>query len=337
MRPIRPIRQIRPTEYPSYASDPPLPRKPAWLKTRLPSGAATREVDELLGRLRLNTVCASARCPNLGECWGRGTATFMILGDTCTRHCRFCAVKTGNPEGILDPTEPERVAAAAEQLKLSYVVITSVDRDDLPDSGAGQFRATIAAVRRAAPSARIEVLIPDFSGRDEPLATVAQARPDLLGHNLETVEALTPEVRDPRAGYQRSLSVLRRAKSVNPQLVTKSGIMVGLGETPEQVCQALCDLRASRVDIVTIGQYLSPTRRNLPVREYVPPERFAAYESRARALGFDAVFSGPLVRSSYHAEDVAVRPASADTRRKQGDMTGSVDMTRMSDIRDRVP
>jgi len=290
-------------------------RKPPWLKTRLPTGAVYRDVDRVLGRFHLNTVCSSARCPNLGDCWGRGTATFMILGDVCTRHCRFCAVKTGNPQAALDANEPERIAQAVAQLNLRYVVLTSVDRDDLPDSGAGQFARTIRAVREWSDRSdksdlsdpgrtrRIEVLVPDFDGAPQAMEAVAAARPDVLGHNLETVEALTPSVRDPRAGYRRSLEVLRRAKELNPNQLTKSGIMVGLGETAEQAVQTLRDLRAVSVDIVTIGQYLRPTRRNLPVIEYVRPEQFAEYARIGRELGFRAVFSAPLVRSSFHADE----------------------------------
>jgi lipoic acid synthetase len=289
--------------------------KPSWLKTRLPTGEVYRDVDRLLGDLRLNTVCSSARCPNLGDCWGRGTATFMILGDTCTRHCGFCAVRTGNPQGALDADEPERIEQAVAQLNLRYVVLTSVDRDDLPDSGAGQFARAIRAIRERSDRSdksdrsdsgrapRIEVLLPDFSGARHALASVVAERPTVLGHNLETVEALSPEVRDPRAGYRRSLEVLGRTKELNPNQMTKSGIMVGLGETAEQVVQTLRDLRSVGTDIVTVGQYLRPTRKNLPVVEYVRPERFAEYARIGRELGFRAVFSAPLVRSSFHAEE----------------------------------
>ena len=276
-------------------------RKPAWLKTRLPTGGVYRDVDRILGELDLNTVCSSARCPNLGDCWGRGTATFMILGDTCTRHCGFCAVRTGNPHGALDASEPQRIAQAVARLNLRYVVLTSVDRDDLPDLGAGQFARTIQAIRSSISAVRVEVLIPDFGARPELLALVTAAAPDVLAHNLETVEELAPDVRDPRASYGRSLDVLRRVKELNPNQTTKSGIMVGLGETPEQVIRTLRDLRAQQVDTVTIGQYLRPSRRNLPVREYVTPEQFAEYARLGRAMGFRAVFSAPLVRSSFHA------------------------------------
>lgn len=280
-------------------------RKPDWLKTRLPTGETYRHVNETLSRLRLNTVCTSARCPNLGECWGNGTVTFMILGNVCTRHCRFCAVEAGNPHGRLDATEPERAAQAVLELGLRHVVITSVDRDDLPDLGAEQFVRTIGAVRALSSGCRVEVLIPDFAGRPDSLRAVVQARPDVLGHNLETVEVLSPLVRDQRAGYQQSLNTLKLVKAASPSQVTKSGIMVGLGETPDQVEATLRHLQAARVDIVTIGQYLRPSRRNLPVKEYVTPERFAQYRETAQGLGFRAAFSAPLVRSSYHAGDVA--------------------------------
>lgn len=275
----------------------------------MPTGAVYRDVDRILGDLRLNTVCSSARCPNLGDCWGRGTATFMILGDICTRHCRFCAVKTGNPQGALDAGEPGRIAQAVAQLNLRYVVLTSVDRDDLPDSGAGQFAAAIRAIRGRSDrpdlgrTPGIEVLLPDFDGAPHALASVVAERPTVLGHNLETVEALTSEVRDSRAGYRRSLEVLRQAKELNPNQLTKSGIMVGLGETAEQVVQTLRDLRAVSTDIVTIGQYLRATLHNLPVTEYVRPERFTEYARIGRELGFRKVFSAPLVRSSFHADE----------------------------------
>jgi lipoic acid synthetase len=292
--------------------------RPSWLKTRLPTGAVYRDVDRILSDLHLNTVCASARCPNLGDCWGRGTATFMILGDVCTRHCRFCAVKTGNPHGEVDAGEPGRIAEAVTRLKLRYVVLTSVDRDDLSDSGAGQFAATIRAIRERSDrsdksdesdSGRtpgIEVLLPDFDGAPRALESVVAERPTVLGHNLETVEALTPEARDRRAGYRRSLEVLRRAKELDPNQMTKSGIMVGLGETTEQVVQTLHDLRTVGTDTVTIGQYLRPTHKNLPVTEYVRPEQFAEYARIGREFGFRAVFSAPLVRSSFHAEEALV-------------------------------
>jgi lipoic acid synthetase len=311
-------------------------RKPDWLRTNVPSGAAFEATNERLRAYGINTVCSSARCPNLSDCWGRGTATFMILGDTCTRHCRFCSVATGNPRGAVDETEPGRVAQAVAELGLSYVVLTSVDRDDLPDLGAGIFAATVQAVRsacvafgldksdrsdrsdtpllkRSAVSGQrvlCEVLTPDFGGREELIALVADADPDVFGHNIETVERLSPNVRDPRAEYRRSLNVLAAVKRLAPKLTTKSGLMVGLGETGEEIRQAMRDLRIVGCDIVTIGQYLQPDRRCLPVERYVTPDEFAVLEQEARTMGFKAAFCGPLVRSSFHAEEVAKWPSA---------------------------
>ncbi|MBN2465892.1 lipoyl synthase [candidate division WOR-3 bacterium] len=302
--------------------NPPRTRKPDWLRTAMPSGDVFEATNERLRAYGINTVCSSARCPNLAECWGRGTTTFMILGDTCTRHCRFCAVKTGNPHGVLDETEPERVALAVAELKLLYVVLTSVDRDDLPDLGAGMFVRTLHALRntydagsdaassvgRQASGIRrplVEVLTPDFGGREELLRQVVEAAPDVFGHNLETVERLSPQVRDPRASYRRSLYVLATVKRIAPKLTTKSGLMVGLGETDDELRQALRDLRSSGCDIVTVGQYLQPVRRCLPVERYVRPEEFVALEKEALALGFKGALCGPLVRSSFHAAELA--------------------------------
>jgi lipoic acid synthetase len=279
-------------------------RKPEWLRMKLPSGEVFEEVARRLGRHRLHTVCTSARCPNLSECWNRGTATFMILGDTCTRHCGFCSVKTGNPHGKVDEEEPQRVAEAARELKLKYVVLTSVDRDDLEDLGAGVFALTVATLRRAASEVKVEVLTPDFGARQELVQKVIEAGPDVFGHNIETVERLSPEVRDRRASYRTSLEVLRLVKELAPDMLTKSGLMVGLGETDEEVEQALHDLRAVGCDIVTIGQYLQPERRCLPVDRYVEPARFEAWQEHALSVGFRGAFCGPLVRSSYMAETV---------------------------------
>ncbi len=302
-------------------------RKPDWLRTTVPAGAGFEATNERLRAYGINTVCSSARCPNLAECWGRGTTTFMILGDTCTRHCRFCAVKTGNPQGALDATEPERVARAVSELGLFYVVLTSVDRDDLPDLGAGMFAETVRQVKmqsakgkvqndRAASlgprlaSPPVEVLTPDFGGREELIAQVVSAGPYVFGHNLETVERLSPDVRDPRASYRRSLDVLAAVKRVAPKLTTKGGLMVGLGETDDELRQALRDLRSVECDIVTVGQYLQPARRCLPVERYVTPEQFVALEKEALAMGFKGALCGPLVRSSYHAEEVAKWPSA---------------------------
>jgi lipoic acid synthetase len=279
-------------------------RKPEWLRIKLPSGKVFEEVAERLGRHRLHTVCTSARCPNLSECWNRGTATFMILGDTCTRHCRFCSVMTGNPHGEVDKDEPQRVAEAARELGLRYVVLTSVDRDDLEDLGAGVFARTVAAVRRTAPDAKVEVLTPDFGARQELIQQVVEAGPDVFGHNIETVERLSPGVRDRRASYRTSLEVLRLVKELGPGMLAKSGLMAGLEESDEEVEQSLRDLRAVGCDIVTIGQYLQPDRRCLPVHRYVEPARFEAWQEHALSVGFRGAFCGPLVRSSYMAETV---------------------------------
>jgi len=293
-------------------------RKPDWLRIKLPGQGEYREVDEILRKLNLHTVCRSARCPNLADCWGRRTATFMILGDVCTRGCRFCAVKTGNPNGYLDETEPRRVAEAVRRMGLRYVVLTSVDRDDLQDGGAAHFARTIRLIKEQSPNVLVEPLIPDFTP-SSPLSSppaetlpavsarlkkIVDARPDVIAHNLETTERLTPQVRDRRAGYRSSLEVLRILKESNPQGFTKSGIMVGLGETDEEVYQTMEDMRKVGVDILTIGQYLQPTRKHLDVDRFVTPEQFAEYEQKARAMGFLAAACAPLVRSSYHAAEV---------------------------------
>ncbi len=297
-------------------------RKPDWLRTRLPSGPEFDRVNRELRVRGLNTVCSSARCPNLAECWGKGTATFMILGRTCTRHCRFCSVASGNPHGALDPDEPRRVAEAVAELGITYVVLTSVDRDDLPDLGAGIFAETVRQVRmqsvecrmqsaragignRTSETPLVEVLTPDFGGREDLVRLVVEAGPDVFGHNLETVERLTPAVRDRRASYRRSLAVLAMVKRLAPQMTTKSGLMVGLGETDEELRQALADLRSVNCELVTVGQYLQPARTCLPVQRYLTQEEFLALEHEARTMGFRNAFCGPLVRSSYHAAELA--------------------------------
>mgnify|MGYP000097261751 FL=1 len=274
-------------------------RLPPWIRARSPLGSATEAVREILKRYRLNTVCQSAACPNAGECFAEGTATFMILGRECTRDCRFCAVRPGEP-GPPDPSEPERVAAAAQELGLHHVVVTSVTRDDLPDGGAGHFAATIRAIRTLCPEATVEVLTPDFGGDPGAVAAVVAAGPDVYNHNVETVPRLYPVVR-PGARYWRSLELLRRVKELAPGMRTKSGLMVGLGEREEEIMAVLSDLRAAGCEMLTIGQYLRPSRDHLPVAEYVPPERFAAWAEWARAMGFVHVAAGPLVRSSFHA------------------------------------
>jgi len=270
-----------------------------WRRASAEAEAAVGRMERLLVDLSLHTVCQEARCPNIAECFGRGTATFMILGDTCTRDCRFCAIKHGRPAPP-DPGEAERVAEAAVRLGLRHVVVTSVTRDDLPDGGAGQFAATVWAVRRRLPGATVEVLIPDFGGSCAALETVLAAAPDVLNHNLETVPRLYRRVR-PGADYHRSLGVLAWARTCTPQMVTKSGLMLGLGETVEEVLEVMYDLRRAGCDVLTLGQYLQPAEEQLEVVRYVPPHEFAAYEDKGLEMGFRAVAAGPLVRSSYRA------------------------------------
>lgn len=277
------------------------PRKPEWLKVRAPGGQTFRGIKDLLRGLTLHTVCEEARCPNVGECWGGGTATIMVMGDVCTRGCRFCAVKTGNPHGLLDPDEPENTAEALSRLGLRYVVITSVDRDDLPDGGADHFSRTVAAIKRRTPELVVEVLIPDFMGDRDALARLLEGGPDVVAHNLETVRRLTPKVRDRRATYDQSLEVLRTLKSLQPNLFTKTSLMVGLGETEPEVREAMQDAREVGVDVLTFGQYLRPTPKHLPVVEYVTPQQFEIYRETGDAMGFMYTASGPLVRSSYRA------------------------------------
>ncbi|MBN2007027.1 MAG: lipoyl synthase [Anaerolineae bacterium] len=275
-------------------------RKPRWLRARLPAGEVSAQVARLMRHEHLHTVCEEAHCPNLGECWGRRTATFLIMGDTCTRNCRFCNVLTGRP-APLDPAEPQRVAEAATALGLRHVVITSVDRDDLPDGGAAHFAETIRQVRRALPDCTIEPLIPDFRGDAGLLAQVMDAHPDILNHNVEMVRRLYPQVR-PQGKYEWALATLRQAKGCDPGVLTKSGIMLGLGETDAEVEATLRDLRAVGVDILTVGQYLQPSREHWPVARYYEPAYFEALKQRALALGFRWAESGPLVRSSYNAD-----------------------------------
>lgn len=279
------------------------PKKPDWLRVRLRTGDSYGKIRRMTEGLRLNTVCQEARCPNIYECWSEGTATFMVMGDTCTRACGFCAVKTGRPDA-LDVEEPEHVAEAVEQMNLDHVVITSVDRDDLPDGGAHHFAATILAVRERNPGTKVEVLIPDFSGRAEDLQLILDARPDVLNHNTETVKRLNRRVR-PKAGYERTLEVLRRAGEFRdlhfPGMLTKSGIMLGLGESLDEVRETIRDIRAQNTDILTVGQYMRPTLKHLPVERYWHPDEFEQIRVEALQLGFRFVESGPLVRSSYHA------------------------------------
>jgi lipoic acid synthetase len=276
-------------------------QKPSWLKVRAPGGENYHRIREMLGELKLATVCQEAKCPNMGECWGGGTATFMLMGEVCTRGCRFCNVKTGNPRGKLDLEEPEKVGWAISQMGLEYVVLTSVDRDDLPDHGADHFARTIEVIKRNDPHLFVEVLTPDFRGERERVARVVAARPDVFAHNIETVERLTRRVRDPRATYRQSLRVLEMVKELDPDRYTKSSIMLGLGETRDEVLAALADLRTAGCDVVTFGQYLQPTPRHLNVEAFITPDEFAAWQAEAEKMGFLYVASGPLVRSSYRA------------------------------------
>jgi lipoic acid synthetase len=284
-------------------------RLPPWLKVRAPWGEDYARLKHLMRGLELHTVCEEAMCPNIGECWGAGTATFLLLGDTCTRNCGFCNVKTGRPRP-LDLREPERVARAVAHMKLKHAVVTSVTRDELPDGGAYIFAQTIRHIRELVPDCTIEVLIPDFKGSPAALATVMAARPDILNHNVETVPSLYPRVR-PQADYRRSLKVLRRARELGGDVVTKSGIMVGLGEEWEEILEVMADLRAVDCDVLTIGQYLRPSAQHLPVERYYTPQEFDQLRAEGERLGFKHVESGPLVRSSYHAEQhVRVRGQS---------------------------
>ena len=280
-------------------------RLPNWLKVPAPGNAGYRKLKRLAGELKLNTVCQSAMCPNIGECWGHGTATFMILGDVCTRSCGFCAIKTGRPEAP-DREEPERVARAVAALGLTHAVITSVNRDELADGGAGIFAETIRVVHALCPETSVEVLIPDFQGDHEALGQVLAAGPQILNHNVETVPRLYKLMR-PQARYDRSLELLKASKGIRNDIPTKSGIMIGAGETVEEVRETVADIASQGTDILTIGQYLQPSPTHVPVDRFCPPEEFRSLEAYARELGFIHVESGPLVRSSYHAADQVVR------------------------------
>ncbi len=277
----------------------PQPRRPEWIRAKLPYGENYTKLLGLMRGKQLHTVCEEAHCPNLGECWGRGTATFMILGDICTRSCGFCAVKTGRPTE-LDTDEPRRVADAVASMKLRHVVITSVNRDELKDGGASIFAETIRQIRIRDPKCRIEVLIPDFRGDKVAMDILVDAAPEILNHNLETVPRLYSVVR-PQAKYERSLEVLRYFKEHG--LATKTGVMVGIGEKPEEVLEVMKDMRKSNVDILTVGQYLQPSKEHLPIDRYVTPDEFAMYKKTGLEMGFKFVESGPLVRSSYHADE----------------------------------
>jgi lipoic acid synthetase len=295
--------------------------KPEWLKVKAPAGEKYNTIKHMLLDLKLATVCQEARCPNIGECWSGGTATFMLMGDVCTRGCRFCAVKTGNPKGKIDNEEPEKVGWAIAQMGLTYVVITSVNRDDMPDQGADHFARTIETIKKNDAKIIVEVLTPDWRGRTELIDRVAAGNPDVFAHNVETVERLTPSVRDPRAKYAQSLSVLEHVKKIRPEMYTKTSIMMGLGERDEEVLQTLKDLRAVGCDVVTFGQYLQPSRRHLKVLDFISPEKFKQWEYQAMAMGFLYCASGPLVRSSYKAGEYFIKGVIEKQRAEQQSAT----------------
>lgn len=280
--------------------------KPGWLKVKAPGGDEYRRIKQTLRKLDLHTVCEEARCPNVGECWSKGTATVMVLGHTCTRGCRFCAVKTGNPRGAVDPREPEHVARALSELGLKYAVLTMVDRDDLLDGGAEHMALTVRALKRRRPEMLVETLVGDFRGRRDAVDQVIAAGPDVYAHNLEVTRALTPRIRDARCSYDQSLEVLKYAKGLAPERLTKSSLMVGLGETDDEILESMYDLRRAQVDVVTVGQYLRPTPKHAAVERFVTPEQFATYEREGIQMGFQFVASGPLVRSSYHAAEAFI-------------------------------
>lgn len=283
-------------------------RHPQWIRVRAPIGEEYTRLKGLVRTLDLHTVCEEALCPNVGECWGAGTLTIMILGDVCTRACRFCAVTTGNPRGIVDLDEPRRVGEAIAALNLTYVVITSVDRDDLPDQGAGIFAQTVREIKARSPRTIVEVLTPDFQGRADLMEKIVDAQPEVIAQNIETVRRLTYVVRDRRAGYDQTLNILRAVKEMDPTRKTKSSILLGFGETADEVIETMRDLRDAQVDLLAIGQYLRPTnkKRHYPLVEYVRPEQFACLKEEGMKLGFTYIASGPLVRSSYKAWEAAM-------------------------------
>jgi lipoyl synthase len=288
--------------------------KPPWLKVRAPGGERYTWIKHQARELGLHTVCEEAHCPNIGECWSSGTATFMVMSDICTRGCRFCAVNTKRVGPPLDVDEPTKLARTIAGMALDYVVVTSVNRDDLDDQGANHFAACIDSIRAASPDTMIEVLIPDFQGRRDLVQLVVNARPEVIAHNIETVERLTPTVRDPRAGYRQSLDVLYAIKQADPDRWTKSSIMLGLGETEDEVVTAMADLRAVGTDFLTLGQYLKPSNKHLAVKEFVPPSQFDRYRELGEGLGFRYIASGPLVRSSYKAGEFFIRQQIQNTR-----------------------
>lgn len=285
----------------------PAPRKPPWLRAPMAGGAAFSKVHGIVRENRLSTVCEEAKCPNIGECWNAGTATIMLMGAVCTRACRFCAVDTGNPRGWLDPQEPDNVARSVELMGLKYVVLTSVNRDDLPDGGAAHYAAAIRAIKRVNPGTAVEALTPDFGGLLTAVYTVLNSGLEVFAQNVETVRRLTHPVRDPRAGYEQTISLLAHAKAHRPAVLTKTSMMLGLGETDEEIRATMVDLRAAAVDILTLGQYLRPTPNHLSIERFVAPDEFDRYREWALGLGFLECVSGPLVRSSYRAEQALAR------------------------------
>ncbi len=285
----------------------PQSQKPSWLKVKVPGGENYARIRQTLRQRRLHTVCEEAHCPNIGECWEEGTATFMIMGDLCTRGCGFCAVKTAKQGTPLDPDEPQKVSDSIGMMGLDYVVITSVNRDDLPDGGAGHFAKVIEQAKKDHPELIVEVLTPDFQGILEQVAVVAEAKPHVFAHNLETVRRLTPKVRDPRAAYDQSLAVLQFVKEKYPMIYTKSSLMLGCGELDDEVLETMTDLRKIGVSFLTLGQYLRPSKKHLPVAEFVTPEKFEFFKKWGETFGFDYVASGPLVRSSYRAGEFYIR------------------------------
>ena len=280
-------------------------RKPDWLRLTHSFTPKFKEVKSIVKENHLNTVCEEAKCPNINECWSHGTATFMLLGDVCTRACKFCAVDTGNPRGRLDKKEPYKVALSIKKMSLKYAVLTSVNRDDLADGGARHYSNTIKAVKEACPKVMVEALTPDFEGKNRSISILLSSNLDVFAQNVETVERLTLRVRDPRAGYQQTLKVLEKAKKFNPDVLTKTSLMLGLGETTKEIESTMVDAYSVGVEILTLGQYLRPTLHHLPVERYIPPEEFLHYKNIAKEIGFKEVASGPMVRSSYRADKVA--------------------------------
>jgi len=301
--PLTPATPVAASMTTAVSSNPPAPRarRPEWLRARMPAGENYEDVRDLMREKRLHTVCEEARCPNIGECWNHRTATFLLLGEVCTRGCRYCAIAKGKP-GAIDEDEPERIAEAVEHLKLRHAVLTAVNRDDQPDGGAHIFAASIHKIRERLPECKVEVLIPDFDGNWDALKLVMDARPDVLNHNIETVPRIFRRFR-PKAGYRQSIELLARARQMLPDVVTKSGLMVGAGETNDEVLAVMDDLRAADVDVMTIGQYLAPTSSHWPIDRYVTPAEFAMFKQEGLCRGFKHVESGPLVRSSYHAHE----------------------------------